>query len=83
MSEAERLDAAAKALREYEMAGKITREWADIPKSQKRKWWAKAKIALDAAAAYHPVFECPGCGRDIAEPNSMCAPNCPRDEITA
>jgi hypothetical protein len=26
-----------------------------------------------------PYFECPGCGRDIAEPHSVCAPDCPRD----
>lgn len=49
-----RLDAGAKALREYEMAGKITREWADIPNPQKRKWWAKAQIVLDAAAKAQP-----------------------------
>lgn len=49
MTRDEQLDAGAKALREYEMEGKITRDWADIPKAQKRKWWAKSAIVLAAA----------------------------------
>lgn len=52
MTKDEQLDAGAKALREFEMAGKITRPWADIPKAQKRKWWAKSQIVLSAAGVF-------------------------------
>ncbi len=45
-----RIDAAAKALREHDMAGRITRKWADLPNSDKRKWAEKAIVALNAAA---------------------------------
>ncbi len=45
-----RIDAAAKALREHDMAGRITRQWADVPNSDKRKWVEKAIVALNAAA---------------------------------
>jgi hypothetical protein len=77
MINSQKLDAGAKALREFEMAGKITRDWADIPKAQKRKWWAKAQIVLDAAdriaspkcpGGIDPGFgECPKCGATMDE----------------
>lgn len=45
----EAIDAGAKALREHDMAGRITVEWERLPTSQKRKWWKKATVVLDAA----------------------------------
>lgn len=54
-----RLDAGAKALREFEMSGKITRNWDDIPNAQKRKWWAKAQIVLDAAESAYSSAQGP------------------------
>lgn len=44
------IEAAAKALREHEMKGRITVPWDRVPKSQKAKWLEKASIV---AAALH------------------------------
>ncbi len=44
-----RLDAGAKALRKFEMEGRCYVEWEDVTNSQKRKWWAKASVVLEAA----------------------------------
>ncbi len=49
--DAARLDAGAKALRELDMAGKLTVPWDRVPKAKKRKWWAKASVVLEAAKA--------------------------------
>lgn len=54
MSYADQLDAGAKALRELDMAGRITLDWSKVPKSQKRKWFAKAAAVLSAAGV-HPA----------------------------
>lgn len=43
------IDRGAKVLRERQMAGQITREWAIVPKSQKRKWLDHAEAVLIAA----------------------------------
>jgi hypothetical protein len=44
------IDAAAKALREHDMKGRITRPWDQLPKSDAKKWREKASIALWAAS---------------------------------
>ena len=43
------IDAGAKALREHEMKGRITRPWDQLPKSDAKKWRVKASIVLWAA----------------------------------
>ncbi len=43
-----RRQAVAKALREHQMAGRITREWGQVPNSDKRKWLDLADVAIDA-----------------------------------
>ena len=43
------IDAGAKALRERQMAGRITRAWDAVPKSEKRKWRDYAACVLTAA----------------------------------
>jgi hypothetical protein len=45
------VDAAAKALREHDMKGRITRPWTALPKSDAKKWKLKAFVALTAAMA--------------------------------
>ena len=45
------IDAAAKALRDHDMKGRITRAWCDLPHYDKKKWWKKAELALEAANA--------------------------------
>jgi hypothetical protein len=42
------IDLGAKALREYDMKGRITRSWEDLPSSDKRKWREKAACVLRA-----------------------------------
>lgn len=43
------IDRGGKALRERQMGGKITRDWDDLPKSDKRKWLEHAEAVLRAA----------------------------------
>jgi len=43
------IDAAAKALREHSMSGRITVPWDKVPKSQRKKWLSAATIVLRAA----------------------------------
>ncbi len=43
------IEAAAKALREHDMKGRITRPWEQLPNSDAKKWRVKASIALWAA----------------------------------
>lgn len=43
------IDAGAKALREHQMSGLITRSWSDLPKSNKKKWIEASRIVLRAA----------------------------------
>jgi hypothetical protein len=47
----EQINAAAKALREHDMKGRITRSWETLPKSDSGKWRVKAFVALTAAMA--------------------------------
>ena len=46
---AQQIDAGAKALRELQMKGRITRAWEKLPKSDKKKWILAAKTVLEAA----------------------------------
>lgn len=46
--EVELIDAGAKALREHDMAGRFTREWDQVPNSDKRKWREKASVVIAA-----------------------------------
>ncbi|HSC55781.1 MAG TPA: hypothetical protein VLC51_01185 [Nitrospira sp.] len=48
MKRSEAIDKAADALRSLEMAGHITVDWERVPKAQKRKWWAKSAVMLEA-----------------------------------
>jgi hypothetical protein len=41
--------AGAKALRERQMAGRITRAWEDVPKYEQRKWVMHSEAVLIAA----------------------------------
>jgi hypothetical protein len=43
------IDAGGKALRERQMAGRITRDWSDLPKHEKKKWRDHAEAVLRAA----------------------------------
>jgi hypothetical protein len=43
------IDAGAKALRERQMAGRITQPWHVLPNSAKRKWRDHASVVLCAA----------------------------------
>ncbi len=43
------VDLGAKALRELDMRGRITRSWEDLPNYDKRKWREKAHVVLKAA----------------------------------
>lgn len=43
------IDAGAHALREHQMAGRMTVEWERVPKGQKRKWIVAATAVLEAA----------------------------------
>lgn len=45
------IEIGAKALREHDMAGRVTVEWDRIPNGQKKKWRKKAEAALSALAA--------------------------------
>jgi hypothetical protein len=45
----EQIERAAKALREHDMKGRITRPWGDLPNYDAKKWRTKASIALWAA----------------------------------
>lgn len=49
MTTAKQLDAGADALRKFEMAGRILRQWEDISAAQKRSWREKANAVLEAA----------------------------------
>lgn len=44
------IDAGADALRQRQMASRITRPWTDLPNSDKRKWREHAEAVLRAAA---------------------------------
>lgn len=44
------IEAGGKALRQYDMAARITRPWEELPHSQKKKWRIKAIVVLQAAA---------------------------------
>lgn len=39
----------AKALRERQMSGRITRKWEDVPTSEQKKWREHASAVLKAA----------------------------------
>lgn len=43
------IEAGAQALRERQQAGRITREWSKLPKSEKLKWQLHAETVLRAA----------------------------------
>ena len=43
------IDRGAKALRERQMAGRITRPWEIVPKSEQKKWREHAETVLRAA----------------------------------
>lgn len=43
------IDRGAKALREHQMAGRITRAWETVPKSDQKKWRDHARVVLLAA----------------------------------
>lgn len=43
------IDAGAQALRDRQMAGRITRPWEKVPKSERRKWRDHACVVLAAA----------------------------------
>jgi hypothetical protein len=43
------IDRGAKALRERQMAGRITRAWDAVPKSEQKKWRGHAEVVLRAA----------------------------------
>ena len=45
----------AKALREYQMAGRMTVEWDKVPKGQRKKWHDLADVALNAADLANPL----------------------------
>lgn len=45
----DQIDAGAQALRERNMAGRITRPWADLPNHDKAKWRNQAETVLRAA----------------------------------
>ena len=45
----EMIENGAAALRERQMAGRITRQWDELPKSDKRKWLTHAEAVLRAA----------------------------------
>ena len=47
------VDAAAKALREDYVSGKMHNEWENLPTSTKKKWWRSAAIALSATNKIH------------------------------
>lgn len=44
-------NAGGKALRERQMAGRITRDWDAVPKSERRKWVDTAREVIRAARA--------------------------------
>jgi hypothetical protein len=46
---ANQIERGAKALREHQMAGRITLSWANVPRSQKKKWLEAAAVVIDAA----------------------------------
>jgi hypothetical protein len=41
--------AGAKALRDRQMKGRLTRAWEDLPQSDKRKWLGHSEAVLRAA----------------------------------
>lgn len=43
------INAAAHALREHDMQGRITRKWEAMSNRDKKKWLVKARLALEAA----------------------------------
>lgn len=43
------IDRGAKALRERQMTGRITRSWDTVPKSEQKKWREHAETVLKAA----------------------------------
>ena len=43
------IDRGGQALRERQMAGRITRPWSLVPKSEKKKWRDHAEAVLTAA----------------------------------
>ena len=43
------VEAGAKALREHQMKGRITREWEKLPNSDRKKWLEHSRIVLTAA----------------------------------
>lgn len=45
------IEAAARALRERDMAGRLTIRWECLPSGKKRKWIDRAQAALHAALA--------------------------------
>jgi len=49
------VEAAARALRERDMAGRITVSWDRVPKVQKKKWIDRGEVALTAALAVDGV----------------------------
>jgi hypothetical protein len=79
------VEAFAKALYDYEpweaglTFGEIAKYHADAFRETAR-YVLRTVPALTrptpAERLERPFFECPGCGRDTAEPNSVCAPDC-------
>jgi hypothetical protein len=45
----DRVDAGARALRDHEMSGRITRDWDKLPDYDKKKWRIKSALVLIAA----------------------------------
>lgn len=50
----EHIDKAAKALRERQMAGRITLPWSLVAPRDKKKWRDTARIVLEAALSPNP-----------------------------
>lgn len=94
MTEVEILRARVELLREaHQMANEALRSaWSIAERDGRETNWAghraQLRASLDASHAAmaaimsaprpSPFFECPGCGKDIADSNTKHDPDCPR-----
>ena len=53
----EEIEAGARALRDRQMVGRITRSWQSLPRSDKRKWRDHAACVLTAAYTAKQIME--------------------------
>ena len=53
MATDEMIERGARALRERQMAGRITRDWSALSAADKRKWLDHSKAVLRAALGEH------------------------------